>query len=637
MRERKIKKILLLWGLGNNCPHTMLLRQRTQAVPFDSSSEGSGVLEAEDEFPILVGSDEEVPPAVLLAQMEDADKEDEDAVVSEEEEAPARHDAWTLISVPLQERGSVSRALGGPRSCAAYHSPVDFFFAFLSHEFWEDVLQETNRYKDNSDARPRGGRTIKERFSDISDIELHELYRFIGILLLFGVLHVHGSKRDMWSSDPLLGIQGIADTMSRARYEAIRACFHIQNDSANPMEDKFLKVRKLLSEMERTCHYHFELAGSCDLDEQVVRGYGRLPRGLKLKFKNKPVKEGLRVESINHSRTGYMHSFIMAGDFLEVEKWFRGEQDLGESRKRYIAAILKANSKIDSSRKAGTVFVMDNLFTCEALAIALLPHHVHILGTWRKNFGVPKILRSEKLSNDKKIVVAHKTIAVPSNRGRASEYTLYGAKIEGTNSKKAGFYMLTTSPAISFGEVQNVNVPFVRDQDELGKKVYDIQQVYNMNMNGTDKFDQLRQSYEIHMRPRKWWWGVFLWGLNSMIVNAYICYRELAALPMSHKEFRLAIIRWLLTATPENAPSPESKRAAPSPVASKDVFNRARQNRKTGQHLCVEDPRYNKETNNRRECIWCKYLEKNPVSKTRMICEACSVPLCLDCFRAFHG
>ena len=47
---------------------------------------------------------------------------------------------------------------------------------------------------------------------------------------------------------------------------------------------------------------------------------------------------------------------------------------------------------------------------------------------------------------------------------------------------------------------------------------------YNNGMNNVDQADQLRGSYRIDrwMRKRKWWWAMWMWGVQVLLVNAYI-------------------------------------------------------------------------------------------------------------------
>src|SRR5690606_13816120 len=45
---------------------------------------------------------------------------------------------------------------------------------------------------------------------------------------------------------------------------------------------------------------------------------------------------------------------------------------------------------------------------------------------------------------------------------------------------------------------------------------------YNQHMSGVDIADQLRQYYTVQMRSLRNWYPLFLWLLDSSIINAYI-------------------------------------------------------------------------------------------------------------------
>ena len=50
-----------------------------------------------------------------------------------------------------------------------------------------------------------------------------------------------------------------------------------------------------------------------------------------------------------------------------------------------------------------------------------------------------------------------------------------------------------------------------------------------MNMNNVDIADQLHGNYRPDgkwMRKMKWWWAIYFWVHGTMIVNAFICYKE---------------------------------------------------------------------------------------------------------------
>jgi hypothetical protein len=51
---------------------------------------------------------------------------------------------------------------------------------------------------------------------------------------------------------------------------------------------------------------------------------------------------------------------------------------------------------------------------------------------------------------------------------------------------------------------------------------------YNYGMNNVDKVDQFRGSYQFHhwMQKRKWWWSIWIRGVQVLLVNAYVLYKS---------------------------------------------------------------------------------------------------------------
>jgi hypothetical protein len=51
---------------------------------------------------------------------------------------------------------------------------------------------------------------------------------------------------------------------------------------------------------------------------------------------------------------------------------------------------------------------------------------------------------------------------------------------------------------------------------------------YNNGMNNVDIADQIRNTYRIDrwMRKRKWWWSIWMCGVQILLVNAYMLYKS---------------------------------------------------------------------------------------------------------------
>jgi hypothetical protein len=66
---------------------------------------------------------------------------------------------------------------------------------------------------------------------------------------------------------------------------------------------------------------------------------------------------------------------------------------------------------------------------------------------------------------------------------------------------------------------KNVAMSFLRTE---------VTDTYNNGMNNVDIADQIRNTYRIDrwMRKRKWWWSIWMWGVQILLVNAYILYKS---------------------------------------------------------------------------------------------------------------
>ena len=87
---------------------------------------------------------------------------------------------------------------------------------------------------------------------------------------------------------------------------------------------------------------------------------------------------------------------------------------------------------------------------------------------------------------------------------------------------------------------------------------------YNHGMNNVDQADQLRGTYRFDrwMRKRKWWWAIWMWGVQLLLVNAYVLYKTSHLLIwkadkskiLSQYDFRKSIVlAWFGIQEKENA------------------------------------------------------------------------------------
>lgn len=212
---------------------------------------------------------------------------------------------------------------------------------------------------------------------------------------------------------------------------------------------------------------------------------------------------------------------------------------------------------------------------------------------------------------------------------------------------------------------------------------------YNLNMNNVDIADQLRGNYRSDrwMRKLKWWWALFFWGHNTMLVNAYVTYKTFilnkGKTPLSHYEFRKMVVLAKLSPTEYGADKQKESIAVQrgdhrfrtrKPLTSKrsissvsstastadDISLRPRKNAKEGRsdyatvkrilengsnlnmrrldlsfrHL--PEPNLRTGDTNGQCCFLCRWATGKKLSSQLLRCVDCNVSLCSWCYGLYH-
>jgi len=180
-----------------------------------------------------------------------------------------------------------------------------------------------------------------------------------------------------------------------------------------------------------------------------------------------------------------------------------------------------------------------------------LQNRVKIHGVTRvDNRRVPKCIMQTQLQNTKMADEQRNTVKVAVLDGDSAIKDLVAISFY---DSKPVYFLSSVIPEVKWSTVnkkvyskalnKKINLEFLRPNfvDE-----------YNYDMNSVDRADQLRTNYNVGkgLRQRKWWWSIFLWGLDVAIVNAYLLYKawhEMHGLkPMTHYCFREKIaLAWL--------------------------------------------------------------------------------------------
>ena len=95
-----------------------------------------------------------------------------------------------------------------------------------------------------------------------------------------------------------------------------------------------------------------------------------------------------------------------------------------------------------------------------------------------------------------------------------------------------------------------------RKVENVGFLRLNVNDEYNNGMGDVDISDQLRNQYriDIWLRNYKWWYSLFWWGMQVLLTNSYVVYKNClersGCEPVSHYEYQVSCSKaWI---DPEN-------------------------------------------------------------------------------------
>lgn len=251
----------------------------------------------------------------------------------------------------------------------------------------------------------------------------------------------------------------------------------------------------------------------------------------------------------------------------------------------------------------------DRYYTSVPLAQALSKHNTSFTGTSNKN----RVNLPDELSQMKSMkggeMVSYRTNDLLALAWQAEK-------------RNKPVYMLSTESSAKWETIrpQNAYNPPTQKPSAV--------HLYNHNMNGVDRADQLAVYYSFERKTRKWWRKVFFWMMESTIVNSFIIYKEVVADPSSHLSYRRRVIEILATRCITSAPPrPRAGRPCKRPRLE-DTPERL------NQHLHVMGKR-----EQLRDCTVCSIQVVGARHRTVYYCKTCPDNPTLHpdtCFERYH-
>lgn len=144
---------------------------------------------------------------------------------------------------------------------------IDYFGKIFDEAVISKVIEETNIYAKQKNSK------------NWTDITADELKAYIGCHIIMGI-HKLPNLKAYWSSDPLLRVDAVADTMTENRFEKITQNLHLNNnDNVLPKThadyDKLHKLRPLLDILNENIAKIYNPSSFVTIDESMIKFKGR--------------------------------------------------------------------------------------------------------------------------------------------------------------------------------------------------------------------------------------------------------------------------------------------------------------------------------------------------------------------------
>ena len=411
---------------------------------------------------------------------------------------------------------------------------VEYFYKFLSPELIKVAVRETNKYAtfhQQNIAKSINKRWKRVDFSDMS--------AFIGMLVVMGV-HRLPSLEDYWSSDIFLQVQGIAQVMTRARFQMIMRYFHLCDPQDDPRRDPneesrrrrceadpLYKINPWLEPITARCVHNYQLGQEISIDEGMIRFKGRSK--FKQRLPHKPDRDGFKIWQLCDSRTSYVYNL---SPYLGVK--YKEQSGNAQGQKREKNTVQRITLELVAPVMGNNhILFCDSLFTTVITARMLFDEKVYMVGSFN---------RRNRRSMPPQLIPPGSKKRLPLKEGemRAATHTDWQLNITAYQDTSAQVLILNTAyppkecETVTSASGKEVHVPLSL-------------QNYRRYMGGVDRSNQMRKYYHTGRKNNRWWVYMACYLIDISLVNAYICFKDL--LPetkITHKSFQVRVGKQLI-------------------------------------------------------------------------------------------
>lgn len=387
----------------------------------------------------------------------------------------------------------------------------------------------------------------------------------------------------------------VKNAMSRNKFELLKRYLHLSDNTKLDLSDKFAKLRPYFDLLNRSFIKFGVFSQHLSIDEQMIPYFGK--HSCKMYIRGKPIRFGYKLWCMC-SAEGFLYQFIPYAGAGGYDKQIGLGADI----------VMQLLSHVEFPMRHDVFF--DNFFTSYHLMCLLSERRFCAAGTVRENrvSGAPLNGGKKKKGNK------------PLPRG-AMDYAF-----DKTNSILMVRWSDNKEVTLATNHIAIEPMAKTKRYDKEQKKKVEVPVArviseYNRYMGGVDLHDNGVCNYRVAIRGKKWWWTLFIAGLNSAIVNAWKLHclmvktrnevvKTKPEKPMSQIDFRVSVTEaLLLTEDPdsENLDFDDSEVDDDDDIVLPAV---------KGKHLIGRDP-----------------MEKR---KRCGVCHKKTIFLCVKCKKALH-
>lgn len=366
-------------------------------------------------------------------------------------------------------------------------SPYELFCLYYDDRMKNLIMSESIRY-----ARQKNNLQFE---LDEADLDV-----FVGVLLLSGY-HSLPREKLYWNRDEDVRIPFVSSHMSRNRFMEIKKFIHLADNDAVIPTDKMYKVSSFISAFNARFQQFGIFHKYLSVDEEMVPYYGH--HSAKMYLRGKPIRFGYKLWVLA-SDNGYPYNVQVYCGKTSGLPGIQPDNGLGY---RVVTSLLACitNPLIHE-------VYFDNFFSSYILLSSLRDMNIKATGTVRENR-----LKSCPLTDSKQM--------------KKKERGFYEAKCDRRLMAVKWNDNQCVTVATNFSTVEPLHK--AKRWSSAKKASIDLPQPaavheYNLHMGGVDILDRFMSNYRPVFRSKKWWWPLFINGLNMAVVAAWRLHVEVS-------------------------------------------------------------------------------------------------------------